>query len=95
MKLRVKEKVFPRYSGKRAKNGRRLPKIFGQCIKAEGRIWIHKYLTARSRLNTLLHEALHCLEPDWSETRVNRRAGQLCKLLWKQDYRRFDSRKKK
>jgi len=95
MKLRVTEKVYPRYHKRRDRLGRKLPIFFGECVKAEGRIWIHKNLPQRSRLNTLLHEALHCLEPEWSETKVDKRASQLCKLLWKQGYRRFDRKKNK
>lgn len=95
MKLRVKEKVFPRYRTKWAKDGRRLHKFFGECIKSEGKIWIHKYLPQRSRLNTLIHEILHCLEPEWSESKVSKRAGQICKVLWKQGYRRIDKKKNK
>lgn len=38
----------------------------------------------------LLHEALHVIEPTWSETRVRKESSRLAKLLWENNIRWVD-----
>lgn len=42
------------------------------------------------RLETILHEALHHLNPDWSESRVLRAGKRLAGILWKDRWRRLE-----
>jgi hypothetical protein len=53
-----------------------------------GVITLHGTLQGVSRLDTLLHEALHHCLPDFDEAAVDEIAGDLAAMLWAQDYRR-------
>lgn len=44
----------------------------------------------KAYLGTLIHEALHLLNPDYSETEVIRQEAAIAQLLWKEGYRRTD-----
>lgn len=39
----------------------------------------------------LIHESLHIIHPEWSETKVVKVSRRLAKLIWSQKYRRIDS----
>lgn len=52
-------------------------------------IEIHPGQNQKERIDTILHEALHIICPDWSERKVAATAKQLTKLLWKDGYRRL------
>ena len=65
-------------------------KAWGLAHIDEGIIEIETSLKARRRLNILIHEALHILNPEWSETKVIRQAGRLTKLIWSEHYRRIE-----
>ena len=43
----------------------------------------------RERLDTLIHELLHVMMPEWSEETVVEAAKWLSRHLWKQRYRRM------
>lgn len=45
--------------------------------------------TARQRLDTLLHELLHAVRPDWSESRVYRAANKMSRVMWADGWRRI------
>ena len=47
-------------------------------------------LKGRRHLLYLLHEALHIIHPEWSETKVVKVSRILCKVLWEQKYRKTD-----
>lgn len=47
-------------------------------------------LKGKRHLLYLIHEALHIIHPDWSETKVVKVSRILSKLLWEQKYRRSD-----
>lgn len=66
----------------------------GQAYSGEGLIELDPRQSERSRLDTLVHELLHLLEPEWSESRVARSATWLTKWLWRQGYRRVRHRKR-
>jgi hypothetical protein len=59
-------------------------------------ISVHPQQTAKEKLNTYIHEALHIgdwlcqREKDLNETEVNHIASQICQVLWKQGYRRTE-----
>lgn len=65
-------------------------KAWGLAHIDEQLIEIDSTLKARKRLNILIHEALHILNPEWSETKVIRQAGRLTKLIWSENYRRIE-----
>jgi hypothetical protein len=46
-------------------------------------------LKGRRHLLYLIHEALHIIHPEWSETKVIKISRQMTKLLWSQNYRRI------
>lgn len=58
---------------------------------AEGnKIELEKTLTGRRHLLYLLHEMLHVIHPDWSETKVVLISRRMCKVIWDQRYRRSE-----
>jgi hypothetical protein len=59
--------------------------------KAEGRrIRIGTWQQDEELLDTIIHEALHCIEPNWTEERVAEASKELARLLWRLGYRRID-----
>ena len=73
-------------------------KYYGLAELDQGRakISVHPQQTAKEKLNTYIHEALHIgywlcqRDKDLNETEVNHIAMQICNVLWKQGYRRTD-----
>ena len=45
--------------------------------------------SARERMDTLVHETLHHLWPDMPETKVERAARTIARVLWRDRYRRI------
>jgi hypothetical protein len=60
----------------------------GQCDFNNGVIKIEKTLEGETELDTYIHEGLHALNPDASETWVTNNARLLANLLTKVGYRR-------
>ena len=58
--------------------------------KGHGIVAVDPRQTPKCRLDTIIHEFLHHVLPNGSETRVTRLAGQLTSLLWQDGYRRVD-----
>lgn len=57
---------------------------------AEGNvIELDERLTGRRHLLYLLHEMLHVLHPDWSESKVVEMSRRMCVVLWKENYRKI------
>ena len=53
-------------------------------------IRIHpQHRTEKSRLNTCVHESLHCGDWDLSEKKVRHLTAVIVKVLWAQGYRRL------
>ncbi len=52
-------------------------------------IELDERLKGRRHLLYLIHEALHIIHPDWSETKVVNISRRMCRLLWEQNYRRI------
>ena len=62
----------------------------GLAYRSARRIVVDPRRGQRARLDTLMHEALHIAAPEWSEDRVSEVAGMLCKVAWKDRYRRVE-----
>jgi hypothetical protein len=57
--------------------------------KAEGRrIRIGTWQSEKDTLDTIVHEAMHCIEPSWTEERVAAASKELAHMLWRLGYRR-------
>ena len=63
-------------------------RALGQAWHGENVVEIDPRQCESERLDTLIHELLHLMEPEWSEERVVEVAGWLSKILWRQKYRR-------
>lgn len=65
-------------------------KALGQVnhLNPRSKIEIDPRQTPRSYLGTLLHEKIHLLHPEWSETKVIKEERALLKLLWDNNYRK-------
>ncbi len=58
---------------------------------SDGVIEIDERLKGRKKLEILIHEAMHILNPEMSEDEVVRQSKALTKLLWKEGYRWIDN----
>jgi hypothetical protein len=63
-------------------------KAYGMVFPPSSKIYIDPRQTPKSYLGTLIHEKLHVMFPDWSETRVRKAEKELANLLWKSGYRK-------
>ena len=54
----------------------------------KGKIFIDPRQRPKSYLGTLIHEKLHVMFPDWSETKVRKAEKELADLLWQNGYRK-------
>jgi hypothetical protein len=43
---------------------------------------------SRERMDTVIHEGLHHICPDWSESKITKAAKKLAALLWNDRFRR-------
>ena len=66
----------------------RRERAVGQFTFGDEIIEIDPRQRPRSYLNTLLHELLHAVAPDRSESWVCRGAGRMTEVLWRMGYRR-------
>ena len=64
-------------------------RAMGQAY-SDGLIEIDPRQGQKSTLNTLIHELLHLLEPEWSESKVVRVSGTLTKYIWLGRFRRLE-----
>lgn len=53
----------------------------------KNKIELDPTLKTKKHLEILLHEKLHLLNPEWSETKVINQSKGLAKLLWENHYR--------
>ncbi len=58
-------------------------------LTRKSRIEIDPRQKPKSYLNSLIHEKLHLIFPDWSESKVNKTASQLTNFLWENNYRKI------
>jgi hypothetical protein len=64
--------------------------VYGFALMGKNEIYIDSRLKGRKHMDTLIHEKLHLLFPEWSETRVIQTSRALTAVLWSQSYRRND-----
>ena len=67
---------------------RKLRKYLGYAYKDDGMVDINPNQTPRQYLDTLIHEILHILYPEDSETKISRNAATITHHIWKKNYRR-------
>ena len=66
-------------------------KAWGQAHTDSNMIEIDPRLKGRKKMEILIHESLHILNPEWSETKVIDQSKKLSNLLWKEHYREVDN----
>jgi hypothetical protein len=62
---------------------------YGLCYHGD-KIVVDPTFNSRQRLNTLIHEALHFLCPEFDEKMVLSLANAIEKVLWDDRYRRIE-----
>lgn len=67
---------------------RKLRKYLGYAYLNEDTVEIDPNQTPRQYLDTLIHEILHILYPEDSETKISRNASTITHHIWKKNYRR-------
>lgn len=45
---------------------------------------------SQERLDTLIHEALHHIRPDWKEAYVARTSRKISRIIWRDRWRRVE-----
>ncbi len=65
--------------------------VYGFALKDRNKILIDPRQRGRTYLDTIIHEKLHLLFPDWSENKVIKASRELTTLLWNHSYRRVDN----
>jgi hypothetical protein len=68
-------------------------KAYGMA-DSDGTIYLDPRLKGKKHLEILVHECLHILYPMDSEEAIVDKSVTLCKLLWKEGYRRVDNSNK-
>lgn len=68
-------------------------KAWGSANLADNTIEIDPRLKGRKHLEILIHEAMHIMNPEWSESKVVQQSKRLTQLLWKQHFRKVDNDK--
>lgn len=58
---------------------------------SDGEIFIDSRLKGKKKLEILIHEVLHLLNPMDSEETIVKKSVTLCKILWKEGYREIDN----
>lgn len=66
-------------------------KAWGMAHADDNIIEIDPRAKGRKRLELLIHEALHLLNPTMSENEVIRQSKKICLTLWTDNYRRTDN----
>lgn len=63
----------------------------GQAHIDSKTIEIDPRLKGRRKMEVLIHEALHILNPEFSETKVIEQGRKIANILWKQHFRQVDN----
>lgn len=66
----------------------------GLWVRGNGRdeVWLDSRLKGRHKLTVAIHELLHSIEPDWSESRVQAASQMISHKLWEMGFRWVDNR---
>lgn len=75
-----KQRIIERKLGNRA---------LGYAYYENKLIEIDPRQTAKSYLNTLIHEKMHLLFPNLSERQIIIKSNEMCDMLWDMHYRRI------
>ena len=62
-------------------------KALGLACVDKNRIEIDGRLKSKQYLNTLINELLHIYNANWSETKVDQTATEMCNIIWSKNYR--------
>lgn len=65
-------------------------KVWGWAHLSDNKIELDSRLKGYRHLLYLIHETLHIINPDWSETRIKIESSRIARTLWKAKYRRVD-----
>lgn len=65
-------------------------RAWGQAYKDDKVIEIDPRQGSKSYFETLIHEKLHIMFPEWEEGKVDRNAKILTSFLWKNKYRKVN-----
>jgi hypothetical protein len=68
---------------------RRLRYYWGYAYPDKKLVEITPNLSDRQYLDTLIHEILHVLYPEASETKISRHASTITHHIWKKGYRKL------
>lgn len=68
---------------------RKLRKYLGYAYTDKNLVEITPDQSPRQYLDTLIHEILHIMYPEDSETKISRNASTLTHHIWKKNYRRL------
>lgn len=60
------------------------------AYKETGEVVIDERLKGIEKLDTLIHECLHCMNPTWGESKIIGHSSELSKILWEQGYRKVE-----
>lgn len=56
----------------------------------DGRVYIDSRLKKKDQLETLVHEILHCVFPEYEEEEIDKRAKIISDTLWNEGFRKVD-----
>ena len=66
---------------------------FGECVYAERTVELRAEQRPKDRLDTLIHELLHALRPDFAEREIYAISRTLTEAIWKDSCRRTKTRR--
>lgn len=67
-----------------------LRRYWGWAYTDQDKIEIDPRQTSRQYLNTLVHEILHVLYPEDSETKISNNADTITHYIWEDNYRKIE-----
>ena len=88
MRKSKKTKIVEMKLGRHSIQGR---SVYGFALLDSNKILIDPRQRGRAYMDTIIHEKLHLLFPEWSETKVIKTSKELTTLLWNHAYRRVDN----
>jgi len=63
-------------------------RAMGQAFQGENLIEIDPRQSNKEYMDTLIHESLHIMFPDWTENKVMKTSNKLANILWDENYRK-------
>ena len=65
-------------------------RAYGQAFNEENIVEIDSRLSGYKYLLIYIHEHLHIIHPDWSETQVKKHASKYARFIWQGGFRKVD-----